>query len=525
MFKQIFENKIGEKLNNFNNSGKVAIEWMDKFRQSFDITEKIQQQFNNNDNFAAQLQTPSTPPSSSSSIVNNNNNINAGLANNSQQETEYYHNNSNINNNNNNSSNNLINNSSAQKNRSNLPNGNHNGATINRNARSDASATKHLIKENSFENSENLYAASSSSSSGLTTNHHDTYDHNHQSNHYQQSNNSSPPASPSHHTPQASSHNSLLLSPKNSVKMSRAHHNQNHNGHSLDSEHSSMAKSEHHHLQQSKSVADDTGADDTPSYHSYEYYAKNGQSTSTNPNNRTLVRQSTDLTSSFPLKPFQKINSETVEIPGLNVKVVRYRIENDLGKIEPHLYIKYNSSGGDASTMASKGKLFFSLHYNEEIQSFSVTINKAELNAGMNGGGGGGLQAFNNSTSSSPNTTSSSLNTASSSVSAPNSPNLNKPDTYIKVQLLPDKKRKFQTRIQRKTWAPLFDETFYFPIPFEELQNKTLYLSLLEFGRFSKHELIGSVRLNDIHSIKDITTTEVEFVRNLIPLADVSIHY
>lgn len=103
----------------------------------------------------------------------------------------------------------------------------------------------------------------------------------------------------------------------------------------------------------------------------------------------------------------------------------------------------------------------------------------------------------------------------------PSSPNLSKIDTYVKIQLLPDKKRKFQTKIQRKTSNPAFDETFYFATPFDELQNKTLYLALYEFGRFLKHELIGAIRISDLHSIKDITTQDVEFTRNLIQLAEV----
>ena len=121
-------------------------------------------------------------------------------------------------------------------------------------------------------------------------------------------------------------------------------------------------------------------------------------------------------------------------------------------------------------------------------------------------------QSFNNS----------SLN---SSISAPNSPNVTKPDTYVKVQLLPDKKRKFQTRIQRKNHSPLFEETFYFQTTFEDLQNRTLYLAMFEFGRFSKHELLGAVRINDLHLIKDLNTNEVEFTRNLIPLAEVIFNY
>lgn len=94
-----------------------------------------------------------------------------------------------------------------------------------------------------------------------------------------------------------------------------------------------------------------------------------------NINYRTLVRQSTDLTSSFPLKSFQRINSETIEVPGLNVKVMRYRVSNDFGKIEPHLYIN-NIGGGDSCSVLAKGKLSFSVRFIENIKSLCVTIKK-----------------------------------------------------------------------------------------------------------------------------------------------------
>lgn len=51
MFKQMLENKIGEKLTTFgiNQPSKQAFEWMDKFRQSLDATtEKLQAQFTRN---------------------------------------------------------------------------------------------------------------------------------------------------------------------------------------------------------------------------------------------------------------------------------------------------------------------------------------------------------------------------------------------------------------------------------------------------------------------------------------------
>lgn len=120
-------------------------------------------------------------------------------------------------------------------------------------------------------------------------------------------------------------------------------------------------------------MADDSHDDNDTSNYDFDIKSSHAH------HNRTLVRQATDLTSSFPLKPFQKINSETVEIPGLNVKVVRYRIANDLGKIEPHLYIKYNLGGVDSSAAVAKGKLYFTVRYNQEIQSFTVGINRCTI--------------------------------------------------------------------------------------------------------------------------------------------------
>jgi hypothetical protein len=231
--------------------------------------------------------------------------------------------------------------------------------------------------------------------------------------------------------------------------------------------------------------------------------------TTDSPRCRVLVRQPTDLTCQFPSKAFQRINSETVEIPGLNVKVVRYRVEDDLGKIEPHMYIKYgNSNGVDSLNVASKGKLYFSLRYNEEIQSLSVTINKAEIYVHPYYNGSNLINNNNNKTNK--------FEYNDSVVST-----ANKPDTYVKVQLYPDKKRKYQTRIQRKTCTPAFEETFFFYIPFQDLATRSLNLTVFDFGRFTKHTLIGAVRLNELQSVKEIAIKDIDFVRNLLPLTEV----
>lgn len=38
-------------------------------------------------------------------------------------------------------------------------------------------------------------------------------------------------------------------------------------------------------------------------------------------------------------------------------------------------------------------------------------------------------------------------------------------DPYVKVYLLPDKKKKFETKVHRKTLDPTFNEHFTFKVP------------------------------------------------------------
>ncbi|CAL8303873.1 unnamed protein product [Lota lota] len=68
-------------------------------------------------------------------------------------------------------------------------------------------------------------------------------------------------------------------------------------------------------------------------------------------------------------------------------------------------------------------------------------------------------------------------------------------DPYVKVFLLPDKKKKFETKVQRKNLCPVFNETFIFKIPYAELGGKTLVLQVFDFDRFSKHDMIGEIKI------------------------------
>ncbi|KAJ0069414.1 hypothetical protein NL108_006020, partial [Boleophthalmus pectinirostris] len=68
-------------------------------------------------------------------------------------------------------------------------------------------------------------------------------------------------------------------------------------------------------------------------------------------------------------------------------------------------------------------------------------------------------------------------------------------DPYVKVYLLPDKKKKFETKVHRKTLEPTFNETFTFKVPYSELGGKTLVMTVYDFDRFSKHDAIGDIKI------------------------------
>lgn len=60
-------------------------------------------------------------------------------------------------------------------------------------------------------------------------------------------------------------------------------------------------------------------------------------------------------------------------------------------------------------------------------------------------------------------------------------------DPYVKLYILPDKKKKFETKKHKKTLNPVFNETFKFDkLPFNEMSNKTLVFEVYD------HDALGS---------------------------------
>jgi hypothetical protein len=197
---------------------------------------------------------------------------------------------------------------------------------------------------------------------------------------------------------------------------------------------------------------------------------------------RSLIRQSTDATCTFPIRrPIRRM--ESVEIPGLNgVKSIRY-INDSLGKLEPNLYINQilpNDPSYDC------GQIKFSIFYNPSLASFIINI----------------------------------ISIDHLPYRDVNSKVL--PNPFVKITLLPDRRKKFQTKVSKHTQSTQLNESFHFQITYEQLCKRTLLLSVYDFRRSSKRNLIGSIKIDDIYSISGLTSHDITMTKNIVPGTEVS---
>ncbi|XP_045148319.1 synaptotagmin-5 [Echinops telfairi] len=68
-------------------------------------------------------------------------------------------------------------------------------------------------------------------------------------------------------------------------------------------------------------------------------------------------------------------------------------------------------------------------------------------------------------------------------------------DPYVSVYLLPDKRRRYETKVHRQTLNPHFGENFAFKVPYVELGGRVLVMAVYDFDRFSRNDAIGEVRV------------------------------
>lgn len=176
---------------------------------------------------------------------------------------------------------------------------------------------------------------------------------------------------------------------------------------------------------------------------------------------------------------FQRQLSHRLDLPiKFSIYSLDKRSDSNLGLIKPELYKKELGDDAESASiteMEYAGKLRFALRYDKEMEGLVVKILEArEL-------------PVKDVTGSS--------------------------DPYVKVYLLPDRKKKYQTKVHRKNLNPVFNETFIFSMSYEELKEQYLQFSVYDFDRFSRNDLIGQVVLKEL---LDCTEQEIEYTMEIL---------
>ncbi|XP_021940702.1 synaptotagmin-10-like [Zootermopsis nevadensis] len=198
-----------------------------------------------------------------------------------------------------------------------------------------------------------------------------------------------------------------------------------------------------------------------------------------------VLRQTTLPSVPTRHQTFQRQLSHRLDLPNIQFSVcsLEHRADSSIGLIKPELYKKEmlaRQTSSDSSVtgeMEYCGKLHFALRYDSEIEGLVVKVLQAQ-----------DLPIKDVSGSSDP---------------------------YVKVYLLPDRKKKFQTKVHRKNLNPVFNETFIFSVGYEDLKQRYLQFSVYDFDRFSRHDLIGQVVLKGLLDSTDLHQ-ELEFTMNVL---------
>ncbi|KAK0183487.1 hypothetical protein PV327_001524 [Microctonus hyperodae] len=165
-----------------------------------------------------------------------------------------------------------------------------------------------------------------------------------------------------------------------------------------------------------------------------------------------------------------------------NIKHMLELLDHCPPNLQPELYKKdltrqESTESSSTADMEYAGKLHFALRYDKEIEGLVVKVLEAR-----------GLPIKDVSGSSDP---------------------------YVKIYLLPDRKKKFQTKVHRKNLNPIFNERFIFSVPYEDLRERYLQFSVYDFDRFSRHDLIGQVVLKGLLDCTDLEQ-EIEYTMDIL---------
>ncbi|XP_051974386.1 synaptotagmin-10-like isoform X1 [Xyrauchen texanus] len=190
-----------------------------------------------------------------------------------------------------------------------------------------------------------------------------------------------------------------------------------------------------------------------------------------------IQRQTTEPTSSSRHNSFRRHLPRQMNVTSVDFTMgtlpVRQSSAVSIGRIKPELYKQksVDSEEGSKEQVETCGKLSFALSYDYEEQALVVRILKA--------------------------------------LDLPAKDFTGTSDPYVKIYLLPERKKKFQTRVHRKTLNPTFDEMFCFPVEYSELCNRKLHFSVYDFDRFTSHDMIGEVVVDNLFELSDLSREAV----------------
>ncbi|CAG6021888.1 unnamed protein product, partial [Menidia menidia] len=186
-----------------------------------------------------------------------------------------------------------------------------------------------------------------------------------------------------------------------------------------------------------------------------------------------MQRQTTEPASSTRHNSFKRHLPRQMQVGSLDLgndyMVEKEEKPTSIGRIQPELYQENALESEESSKKASSkncGRINFSLKYDYENEALIVNILRAE--------------------------------------DLPAKDLCGTSDPYVKIYLLPDRK-KFQTRVHRKMLNPTFNESFQFPVPYDELATRKLHMTVFDFDRFSRHDMIGEVMLENLFETSDLS--------------------
>ncbi|XP_029378182.1 synaptotagmin VIII [Echeneis naucrates] len=136
---------------------------------------------------------------------------------------------------------------------------------------------------------------------------------------------------------------------------------------------------------------------------------------------------------------------ENINMKGVNGKTTMALVQPDAADVDY------------GSTKKQRGRLLYSLEYNGALAELIVGIKKADSLMAMDLGGSS--------------------------------------DPYVKVYILPEKSKTCETKVFRNTLNPIFNEQFQFQISKSSLLKSTAVMKVFDFNRFSKHDIIGELRV------------------------------